>query len=268
MQHLRRPFFLIVLAAVALAVGCSSQIPPPDNALEEPEFLRGAIDARIAHIEDARFHDVTMEYFGDGDRVRLRQLIVVRQPDRLRVQTRLPGSDEIMSLLVSDGQTFALHERDQNKYYTGPPSRENINRLLPLDLSGQDVVRVMLGAAPWDRFDAEGGQPTLEWHGDRGLYRYGVERVDGSRLDIYVRHNDFAVVELRETDADGEMVYAYTTDGWNDAGPLVVPSFQRFQWPERDLDLSIAVGYWEFNVDLPGHLFEFPPPPGSQIIEL
>lgn len=263
-----RPVCILLFCLVALVACSSSEILPPDDALESPEELRGAIDARLEAVDDARFHEVTLEYFGDGERVRVRQLILVKQPDKLRVQTRLPGSDEILSLLVSNGETFSLHERDENKYYTGEPTRENINRLLPVDLSARDVVRVMLGAAPWDRFDSQTDDPQLQWDRDRGHYRYSVQQEDGNELAMYVRHNDFAVLEVEERSADGEITYSYSTEGWHDAGPIILPSFQRFQWPGRDLDFSIAVGHSEFNVDLDSLLFEFPPPPGSQVIEL
>ncbi|MGM0559204.1 MAG: DUF2092 domain-containing protein, partial [Myxococcota bacterium] len=120
---------------------CTKKIPPPDNALEEPEELRNAIDARLDQVETARFREVVLDYFGKKERVKVRQLILVKRPDMLFVQTRIPGSDEILSRLVTDGEQFAMHERDSNKYYTGRPTPENINRLLPVDLSATDVVR-------------------------------------------------------------------------------------------------------------------------------
>lgn len=259
---------LLLVVLTGVVTGCTRDLPAPDNALETPEQLRGAIDARFENIEDARFQNVTLEYFGDGERVKVRQLLLVAPPDRLRVQTRLPGSDEIVSLLVSDGETFALHERDTNRYYTGDPTRENINRLLPVDLSAHDVVRVMLGGAPWDRFDAEGADPKLDWDSERGQYHYRVERDDGNELAMYVRHNDFAVVEVEETDADGDMIYAYSTEGWQEVNDIVLPAYRRFRWPARDLDFSIDVGDTELNNRLDSHLFEFPPPPGSEVIEV
>ncbi len=258
----------LIFLAIVMATGCSSTsaVERPDDALDDAEALRDAIDARLEAVDDARFRDVTLEYFGDGERVRVRQLLLVQRPDKLRVQTRLPGSDEIMSLLVSDGQTFSLHERDENNYYTGAPTRENINRLLPVDLSGRDVVHVMLGGAPWDRFDMETNSPTLQWDLERGKYRYTVDRDNGNELAMYVRHDDFAVVEVLETDPDGEMVYSYLTRSWEDVGPLELPSYQRFQWPERDLDFSLDVSRTEINVGFDANLFEFAPPPGSTVI--
>jgi hypothetical protein len=258
---------LLLLCAVLLA-GCPRNIPPPDGALQHAEELRVAIDARVSTIEDARFREVVLEYFGDGERVRVRQLILVQQPDRLRVQTRIPGSDEILNLLVSDGETFSMHQRDTNEYYTGAPTRENINLLLPVDLSGRDVVRVMLGGAPWDRFAEGGGVPEMVWDRRRGLYEYSVTRSDGNVLSMWVRHDDYAVIEMQEVTATDELVYSYQTRGWRDAGQVSLPAHRRFVWPARDLDFSLDVGDTQLNISLDGHLFELPPPPGSRIYEL
>lgn len=259
---------VVSVASLTMATGCPRDLPEPDNALDSPEQLRGAVDQRVEDIDDARFNNITLEYFGEGERVRIRQLMLVEPPDRLRVQTRLPGSDEILSLLVSDGDTFSLHERDENRYYTGEPTRRNINRLLPVDLSSRDVVDVMLGGAPWDRFDESDAEPTLEWDSSRGEYTYSVERDDGHELTMYVRHNDFAVVGVEELDTDGDIVYAYTTENWEPFGDVNLPTYRRFQWPDRDLDFSLDVGDTELNIGFDQNLFTFPPPPGSEIIEL
>ncbi len=261
-------FALVTALLISTVSGCSTEILPPDDALEDPQELHDAIETRLDRIDDARFHDVTMEYFGDGERVRVRQFIAVKRPDKLRVQTRLPGSEEIMSLLVSDGETFALHERDDNSYYRGSPTHHNINRMLPVDLSGADVVRVILGGAPWERLERRGGEASLTWDRSQGHYRYIVEETNGHQLIMRVRHNDFAVVELEEVDEDGEMVYAYTTRSWSDHDGLQLPAYQRFQWPDKDLDFSIEADRAEVNVDLDDMIFSFPPPAGATIYEL
>lgn len=258
----------VAVAGLVFSTGCPRHIAEPDDALESPQQLRGAVDARVDQVQDARFRNITMEYFGEGERVRVRQLILVERPDRLRVQTRLPASDEIANLLVSDGDTFAMHNRDTNEYLTGRPTRENINRLLPVNLSSRDVVDVMLGAAPWDRFDDAAGEPQLEWDGSEGTYRYFVETDDGHTLSMYVRHNDFAVVSVEETDDDGEMVYSFTTENWQSVDGVNLPTYRRFQWPDRDLDFSLDVSDTELNIGFDDNLFDFPPPPGSTVIEL
>ncbi len=256
---------LLVVFSLTAALGCPRRIPPPDNAIEQPDKLRAAIEARTDAFDDARFKEVVLDYFGKRERVKVRQLILVDRPDRLRVQTRLPGSNEIVSLLVTDGEEFALHNREDNTYLTGPPSRENINRLLPVDLSARDIVRVMFGGAPWDRFERAPGEPNLEWDTSIGRYVYSVETDEGGELEMEVRHPTHTVVSVVERDADGELVYRYTTDDWKRFGERRLPTWRRFVWPARDLDFSLDVGETELDVGLSDSLFELSPPPGSDI---
>lgn len=259
----------LALSSLALLGGCGcKQVPPPQNPLEDPAALRAAVDARIEQIEDARFKEVVLDYFGEGERVKVRQLILVKAPSFLRVQTRLPGSDEVLSLLVSDGDTFAMHKRDTNEYITGAATSQNIARLLPVDLSATDVARVMLGGAPWDRFENMGLEPTLAWDGCEGTYRYSARTRDGGELTAWVRHSDYAVVRVRQMDASQERVYEYTTDDWKRHGSVALPQYRRFVWPARDLDFSMDVGETQVNTGLPETLFELPPPAGSKVIRV
>ena len=245
--------------------GCPRRIPPPDNAIEQPEKLREAIQARTEQFSTGRFKEVVLDYFGKNERVKVRQLLLVKQPDNVRVQTRLPGSNEIVSLLVTNGEKFALHRRDSNEYVTGPPTPENINRLLPVDLSARDVVRVMFGGAPWDRFDDAPGDPELEWDTKKGRYVYSVETADDGRLTMEVRHPSHTVVSVIEYGSDDEVVYRYTTDDWERFGDRSLPTWRRFVWPARDLDFSLDVGETELDMGLPDNLFQLSPPPGSTI---
>lgn len=265
---------LVVLALtslLALVGGCTRNIPPPDNALEDPAQLRDAIDARLSQIVDARFKEIVLDYFGDGERVKVRQLILVKQPDMLRVQTRLPGTDSIMSLLVSDGETFAMHERDTNQYYTGTPTPKNISLLLPVDLSAADVVRIMLGGAPWERFERSSAPATLSWDTRTGRYLYEKPTPTGGALKMWVRHTDYAVLEVSETDAQGRTTYEYTTKDWklaDQGSTIALPDYRRFVWPARNLDFSVDVRDTQINPGLPDTAFQLAPPAGSTIIQI
>ena len=266
-QHFRSATasaFLVLF--VLLASACPRNIPPPENALESPEELRNAVDARLEGLETARFKEVVIDYFGEGERVKVRQLILVARPDRVRVQTRIPGTDEILSLLVSNGETFAMHQRDTNQYFTGEATPENIARLLPVDLTPTDINRVMLGGAPWDRFDSHGKEAAMDWDRKRGKYAYRVETRDGGNLVMWVRPTDYAVERVREFDANDKVIYRYETDKWESNGPVALPAWRRFVWPARDLDFSMDVGETQTNVELPDMLFELSPPAGSEII--
>ncbi len=259
---------VLLFCVVLTGASCKRNIPPPENEIKDTALLIGAVDARVEQFESARFKEVVLEYYQDQERVKVRQLILVSLPDKLRVQTRLPGSDEVMNLLVSNGESFAMHRRDTNEYMTGKPTQANIDSLLPLGLSAQDIVRVMLGGAPWGRLQQEGKPLHLEWNGRTGRYRLWVETQKKGRIWLEVRHTDFAVVEMVEEDAEGEVVYRYETDDWSGPSGLSLPEYRRFEWPAQKLDFSVEVGETQVNVELPDTLFEFDPPPGSQVIEV
>jgi len=257
----------LLLVFIALAsTACPKNIPPPDNPVEQPTKLRNLVESRTDSLEDARFKEVVLDYFGKEDRIKVRQLILVDAPRSIRVQTRLPGGNEIVSLLVANAEKFSMHERRDNKYYTGPPTRENINRLLPVDLSARDVVRVMVGGGPWDRFDRQPGDPKLRWDRQTGTYELSVKTNDGGKLSLHVRHTDYAVTRVVQRDSDDSLVYKYTTDDWERIGSVALPTYRRFVWPERDLDFSLDVGETHVNVGFPSHLFQLSRPAGSEVI--
>ena len=256
---------LALLAALVFLSGCPHSTPPPKDEITDPALIRGGIDARVERFSTARFKEVVLDYFGEGERVKVRQLILVKQPNYLRVQTRLPGSDELLNVLVSDGETFAMHRRDTNDYYQGPATKENIARLLPVDLSAKDVGRVMVGGAPWDRFDEQGAEPTLSWDTGRGAYAYRVATKKGGALKMWVRHGDFAVLEVAELNDKGKTIYNYTTEDWKGKTGRALPEFRRVVWPARDLDFSMDVGETQLDIELPDTLFQLDPPPGSRM---
>lgn len=260
--------FLLLLVSFALLTGCPHSTPPPKDEITDPNIIRGGIDARVDSFSTARFKEVVLDYFADGERVKVRQLILVKQPGFLRIQTRLPGSDELLNVLVSDGDRFAMHRRDTNEFYQGPATKENIARLLPVDLSARDVTRVMVGGAPWDRFDEQKATPTLSWDSGKGAYMYRVPTRAGGKLTMWVRHGDFAVLEVTEDDGHGKTVYQYTTDDWRGQTGRALPGFRRVVWPARDLDFSMDVGETQLNIELPETLFQLDPPAGSIMHEL
>ncbi len=257
----------LVLLLLLILPACTRDIPPPDNAIKDPGMLRAAVIARTERLETARFKEVVLDYYGE-ERFKVRQVIMVRAPDELRVQTKLPGSEELVSLLVSDGERFAMHKRDTNEYITGEPTREQINRMLPLDLSGRDVVSLMLGGVPWDRVEREPGPFALTWNKRTGRYRLSTPTQTGGTLAMEIRHTDFALVELLESDARDKTVYHYTAESWERHGELSLANYRRFIWPAKSLDFSLNVKETQVNVAFPDSIFTFDPPAGSTIISL
>lgn len=246
---------------------CTKDIPPPKNQIKDTGILKAAVEARVEQFKAARFKKVVLDYYGK-ERIRVRQVILVKPPGKLRVQTKVPASEEIISLLVANEQQFSMHKRDTNEYFTGQPTRAAVNQLLPLNLSPKDVVHVMLGGAPWDRFMNEGNRVTLTWNRETGRYLVETKTRAGGKLMMEVRHTDFAVVLLEETNKKGDTIYKYTTKDWKRYGTLSLPNYRRFIWPAKNLDFSIDVGETQLNITMPDNWFELSPPAGSTIIQV
>ncbi len=272
---MRKRYFslsFLLLVGILFLAACPSTFPAPKNLIRSPLKMREAIKARSETLDSVRLKEVILEYFGKGERIKIRQLILVKKPTMLRVQTRVPGSEEILSLLVSDGKKFAMHRRDTNVYFHGESSPQNIGMLLPVNLSAADLVRVLFGGAPWDRFDGySSNEAELEWDTKVGKYVYKKSDALGEKsLEMFIRPTDYAVVEVHEKNKKGEIVYSYQTDDWEptQGSKLTLPTFIRFVWPDRELDFSLTLRETQTNVDLPDILFELEPPGGSQVVNV
>ena len=159
-----KPHHLAALALLALlAPACMKPIPRPSDAISEPGELLEAVKASSLEIESLRMKDVRLDYFGAQGRVSVRQTLLQQQPDRLRVQTYIPGFDGVAGVLVCACGQFAFHDRQEDIYYYGPATAKNVGRVLPLGLNCRDMGHVLLGGAPHDRLEAAGGEPSLRW---------------------------------------------------------------------------------------------------------
>jgi hypothetical protein len=73
------------------------------------------------------------------------------------VAARVPGDVHLELLdffgapaqvLISDGRSFGLYQRDKGTYLHGPATAAAISRILPVDLSAEDLVAILLGRTP------------------------------------------------------------------------------------------------------------------------
>lgn len=260
---------LLVLAALAIGLsGCQRFMKRPDDAITEVVPLKQAMRDHGKNIDALRFPEVVLEYYGEGNRIKVRQLILVKGVDAVRIQTRVPASEEILSLLVTQNGHFTMHDRQSNDAYQGPSSPKNIARLLPVDLTPRDLVSILKGGAPWDKIEEaikKGGVEELTWDGTKGLSVYRVAAPGQGSLSVWVRHHDSATQEVEQRDEKGEVLWHYGAESWKSFGPLELPTYRRFVMPARDLDFSLETERVDLNPHLPDQVFELEPPLGSRL---
>jgi outer membrane lipoprotein-sorting protein len=163
-------------------------------------------------------------------------------------------------VLVSDGHTFGLYQRDKGTYLRGPATAAAIARLLPVDLSAEDLVAILLGRTP--RLHVAPG--AVEPDPDAQAYR--VTLVDGNRKQTLWIHPTSKRVLRSVLEGPGGYSLLFEQPLPN-AG---VPFARKVTFTDAT---STVVLRWsteevELNTTLDAVLFQMTPPPGTRTEEV
>lgn len=215
----------------------------------------------------------------DG-RIRGTVLMFLELPDRVRfdAMTQLGPA----AILTSDGSTFALTDLREERFFVGPTCPENIERLLGLPLSGEDVALLLTGRTP--TIDATGASAAMGCAD--GAYRVTLRAADGrtQELVLAVRQSDLEqapelqrmrLLESSVHAPDGSLEWRVTWDDYrfvedprSDATPrmgVAMPYRVRFEMPARDIDTLVRFESIDLNVEVPEGAFVQTPRPGLQV---
>lgn len=253
----------------SLVFSCAGpSIAPPDDFQPDGHLLIEALDASRQQLRTARIR-ATLEYYGGGDRARVRQALVVRPPFDLRLETISP-LDTTLSVFLLNEDELRFFDLAGESFIIGEPTVEHVSQLIPLELSGPDVVAVLTGGIPMDRVDAEAEWPVT-WNRREGWYEVTLPTVAGGELQVsiapeplsmrgasYSGDSEVAPWELRMADFRD-----VATDGAPDA--FVVPHRLRFLMRRERLDISLDLERFQFNPELPDELFELTAPRGVEV---
>ena len=264
---------LSLLAIGLTGATCSSPIPPPKDMLKSSQALVNAANQATDEVKTARLKEMRLDYFGQQGRASVRQLILTGAPDRLRIQTYIPGLDGVAGVLVCACGQFAYHDRQNDVYHYGPARSDNIARVLPVGLSCTDLGSILLGGLPNARIKTEAeGEPELSWDDTTGRYKvaWKLNRGPhaGGQLVTQIRHGDWRVAEIKVKDSAGKLQYTYTAKSFERFGGQLLPTSRRFLVADDSEDISLSGDKVELNPELPDLLFQLEAPPGSQLAYL
>lgn len=147
MTHCRAA--LLVLVSVLVA-GCPARPPPLDfgarGRITDPDEVLAALQARHSSL-----HSVTGEAKASIDTPEgggaLDQFVIAERPGNVRLES-LSFFGSPVAVLTTDGVQFQLHEVDANRFHVGDATARNISRLLPVAVSPEDLVSLLLGVPP------------------------------------------------------------------------------------------------------------------------
>ncbi|MEL6179391.1 MAG: DUF4292 domain-containing protein [Myxococcota bacterium] len=258
-----------VLSVLGLAAANCRSVAPPQDALTDPQELIAAITSATEDVQTVRLKDMRLDYFGDKGRISVKQLILLGSPDRTRIQTYIPGLDGVAGVLACACGQFAYHDRDQNVYYYGPASAENVARVLPVGLTCRDLGSILLGGLPGERLEREAGSPVLVWDTNTGRYAltWPLERGAnaGGRISAQVRHGDWRVTQLTVHNASGTLEYTYTARSFEKVEGFTLPTSRRFLVADESEDISLTGDTIQLNPELDEILFQLEAPQGTPL---
>lgn len=142
--------------------------------------------------------EATVDYFGEGGRVRGKLLYLVAAPARLRFDVYSPFG-ATLSTLTSDGEHFALLDLRQKEYFYGPATTCNVERFTRVPVPPFALVELLRGQAPVLVHRPD--QAHVAWRSSWfGSGRYVVE--------VWGEHEARQEIELVPRSEDFERPYA------------------------------------------------------------
>jgi hypothetical protein len=268
----RRPQLLLWLCLCALAwlcAGCPQRFARPDDAFEAPADVISHLTARAGAVASVRLQ-TKGDYWdaAKGERVVGRPVtLLAAAPSSLRIQVG-SGFGSTLGALASNGERLTMLDLQNNVFYSGPPTPENISLLLPLYLSGEDFVRVLTGGFPTTQLPPTWAErATLTWDEAPGHYHLTIPLPNAHTQRVSLTHPALAVAELRIASPDGTL-YLYQAKDFSDYAGVPLPAKARFELPAQSIDVQLRVEKTEANVDLPDALFLISPPDGIEHIRL
>ncbi|MEZ4466588.1 MAG: hypothetical protein R3F43_19600 [bacterium] len=241
---------LLPLALLALVLaGCPDKFRRPDDFSADPAPLLAGIARRQAAVASLT-GQLHLEVWQRGERVRLRQLVAVRQPDRLRIDSLSPF-DQPLSTLVSDGTVLALYSLEEKRFWRGAASPRNLSRLVPIAMAPESLASLLRGTMPVIRHRAA----VVAWDGENGWYQLDLEGENGRRQRISFEPEALRVTAAREWVGDALQYKARLGDYSND-GDTAVPRRMLLEAPADDIRIDVEVVDHRVNPTLPDAAFE------------
>ena len=249
-----RPAALIALAA--LLTGCPDRHRKPDTYSEDPATILAKLDARASAIRSLTAQ-LKLEVWQDGERVKLRQLVAVQSPDKLRIDLLSPFEQPLVTL-TSDGAVLSIYDLEKKRFSRGAASNANLARLLPIKLAPDSLAGLLRGTIPIIKHTSA----KVSWDGENGWYQLDLEGPE-RRQRIHVEPQAWRITQAREWLGDAQ-VYTARLGDYSSVGDTALPRRMRLTAP-NDVKVDAVVEDHQVNMDLPAEAFVLDPPEGIPI---
>jgi len=185
--------------------------------------------------------------------------LALRKPDSLLVQVEGPFGIDVGTLFVTR-ERFVLYNSLQNTVRTGPPDPAMFRRLLPVDLTVEQMMEAFSGV-----FAIQGSAADVRSYqvdGDR--FRL-VTACGGGECTYWIDPATALVTAYRQTDGTGRVLVDATASALEEDGAVVAPRRIRISLPSTGRRVSVA--YSRMVINDPEPAFDFTVPSNAEVIQ-
>ncbi len=246
--------------AALVAIGCPRRVPPPDLSLDPARLLVQVQQtaAAVQRVQGETHLDVRSARGTGG----IRQFAAAERPDRVHLE-ELDFFGNPAAVLVTSGGRFWLYDSRSGTLYRGAATPANLSRLVPVPISAQDLVSVLLGTAPL----LEGGVPVSAVP-DHARLRLELRREDVLE-DVWV--GEKALVEKAERKVAGGAgpgSWEVEFSAHRERGGALFPGLVSLRSAPAHVEVGLTWTEVEVNGQLDPRLFEPPAPRGARVVDV
>ena len=194
----------------------------------------------------------------------VKELIVAKKPNLLRLETLNPlGHPQFFA--VTNGEELYLFAPSENRFYYGNTSPDNMSSFLPLSLSLENVVPLVMGGIPLIDFDTE--QVVCQVVGDCYFLQLWAKNED-TRQVLTVGKDNLRVIESRIYHDREELYFSATFEDYEITEEVLFPKKITIFMPDDDTTVTINYKKLEFLADIDPSSFHLTAPQGAEILHL
>jgi len=194
----------------------------------------------------------------------VKEIIIAKRPGCLRLETLSPlGQPEFFA--VTDGSDLFFFSPSENKFYRGITSPEHVSRFIPLNLSLEEMVSLILGKVPLIDYDPEQVKCAVEGV----LLMVNLCAKDGdSTQTLKVDTQNKRAVGIEIYGQERSLTLAAEYGNYQKIGETIFPLEISISMPQDGSKVKISFKTIEFpSVIDPGE-FKLIPPQGVEVLPL
>ena len=194
----------------------------------------------------------------------VKELIVAQRPDLLRLETLSPlGHPQFFA--VANGEALYLFAPSENTFYYGTTSPQHMSSFIPLNLSLENVVPLILGGVHLIEYDTE--HMGCQVLGDHYSVQLWAED-ENTRQVLTVDLENLTVMASEIYHNREELYFSAQYEDYEMTGEVLFPKKITVFMPHDNTTVTIKYKRLEFLAEIDPAEFMLTAPPGAEVVHL